>query len=82
MIQMMYNSILRKFSQEVRERGVFGIIADETADVSQVEQLSICIRSVDKELVVEEKLIGLHAMDSCDGNSIFMAIEDFYYSWE
>jgi bifunctional DNase/RNase len=35
-------------------------MADETADVSNKEQLVICIRWVDEDLIAHEDFIGMH----------------------
>lgn len=43
-------------TNEVRQAFCFSIIADETADISGVEQLSICVRYLKDKLVHEEFL--------------------------
>ena len=47
---MMASHIVRSFADEVRNGGEYGLIADETADISQIEQLSICLRIVKSDL--------------------------------
>ena len=54
-MMMMSHNLLRNFSAEVRDRQQFALIADETADVSRVDQLSTCIRTVADNFDVEEK---------------------------
>ena len=51
---MMASHIVRSFADEVRNGGEYGLIADETADISQIEQLIICLRIVKSDLSLEE----------------------------
>jgi hypothetical protein len=76
MLEMMAHVILRKFSREVLDRKIFAVMADETADISAVEQLCICVRSVTDSLEVEENVLGFYAIDTCTGEYIFKAIQD------
>lgn len=41
--------IFKKITDEVRKSKYFAILADETTDVSKVEQFSLCIRYADDE---------------------------------
>lgn len=50
--------VLQQISNEIREVGVFVIIPDETRDISKTEQLSLCLRYVNKELVANERFVG------------------------
>jgi hypothetical protein len=38
----------------------FSIIVDETSDVSNIEQLSFCLRYVDDELQIKERFLGFY----------------------
>lgn len=42
------NIILHKLVQKVNEAKCFSVIADETADISNVEQLSLCVKYIDQ----------------------------------
>ena len=60
-----FHQLLKLQAQENPEiiewlRRFFTIMADETADVSNKEQLVICIRWVDDCFVIQEDLIGMH----------------------
>ena len=59
-----------------KERKYFGIIADETADVSSQEQLTVCLRTVSDNFDVEETFFGMYSLDRCDSPTIFRSIED------
>ena len=49
--------------QEHTERYFLTIMADETADISNKEQLVACIGSVDENFVVREEFIGMYPME-------------------
>jgi len=47
-LQLTADNILRKLAHTVRNIKFYRLIADETADISRIKQLVICIRSVNK----------------------------------
>ena len=55
--------LVRKIANQIKEQICYGLIADEIADISQVEQLNICFRTVDDELNPNEKVIRFYALD-------------------
>jgi hypothetical protein len=75
-INSMGNEVVRKLVVIELKYKYFSIIADETADVSRVEQLCVCLRTTTENLEVEEMFLGLYALDKCDGASIFNATAD------
>ena len=50
-------------------------MADETADVSNNEQLVICIRWVDEDLEVHEDFVGMHHRENTKAEKIFMILK-------
>ena len=62
--------ILREILQEVKEAKCFTVMADETRDISNQEQLVVCIRWVNKTYKVCEDPIGTceHPKDRCCNN--------------
>ena len=46
-----------RISAEVRLSGFFSLMADETKDVSKQEQLSIVVRYVDREGIINERFL-------------------------
>ena len=48
-ISLLGNTLLRELLCSIRETSIFSIMADETRDISNQEQLSICIRWIDSE---------------------------------
>ena len=49
---------------------MFTLMADETADVANIEQLVISIRWVDEQLNAHEEFIGLHPIPDTTANTI------------
>ena len=49
----MANNVIRNLVTYIRG-GFFALIADEDTDISNTEQLTICIRWIDKHLEVSE----------------------------
>ena len=50
-------------------------MADETADVSNIEQLSFCVRSVDYSFEVHEDFIGLHECENTKSDHLVSIIK-------
>jgi hypothetical protein len=75
-LKVMALSTLRKIAAELRESQFFCIMSDECTDVSNREQLVICIRWVDSKLEVHEEFIGLYKLDNIQADTIVAAIRD------
>nr|XP_054755848.1 protein FAM200C-like [Lytechinus pictus] len=75
MIDMMTRSLMRELAKEMHGKA-YAIIADETTDVSRLEQLCICVRIASHELLVEENVLGMYAIDKCDAESVYKTIKD------
>lgn len=68
------SSTLRSvITNEVRQAFCFSIIADETADISGVEQLSICVRYL-KDKLVHEEFLGFFPLLEFDAKFITKTI--------
>ena len=55
---------------------MYAILVDETADVSNKEQLVFCIRWVDNDLCVNEDMIGMYPIKGTDANQFVFVIKD------
>lgn len=55
----MGNELLRQLLVKIRDATWFAILADETADIANLEQLSLSIRWVTKDYEIHEDFIGL-----------------------
>ena len=51
-------------------------MADETADVSNKEQLVICIRWVDESFVVHEDFIGMHPLERTTADQVAAVLKN------
>ena len=67
---------LQEKLKTIRERKFFSIIADEGTDVSNKEQLSFCLRTVDKDLSPFENLIGFYQLKNIKSDTIVLVIKD------
>ena len=55
---MMSQSVLRTIIREIQQVDYFAIMLDECIDVSNEEQLTVCFRYVDDDLVIHEALLA------------------------
>jgi len=76
MLKIMALRILRDISAEIKSVEFYAIMVDETSDVSNTEQLVLCIRWVDDELNPHEEFIGLHSVLIANADSIVKVIKD------
>lgn len=76
LLNNMATEVLRLKLSAIQERKFFSIIADEGTDVSNVEQLSFCLRSVDSELTVSEDFVGFYELSNIKSETIVAAIKD------
>jgi hypothetical protein len=51
-------TVLRKICEKIRGNKWYSIMADESTDVANKEQFTLCIRSVDENLKDREDFIG------------------------
>ena len=72
---LLSSHILRNVANRIRESGCFTIMADECSDVSNKEQLTICIRWVDQDLKDHESFIGLFQVDDITADFLTHAIK-------
>ena len=72
MAKFVQNQILNK----VRKSPFITIMVDETTDVSNKEQLTFIIRSVDEEFNVSEDYLGMYNLATTTASSIVSAITD------
>ena len=75
-LKLLALKLLRKIATDIRSSGCYSILADEATDVSNTQQLVICIRWVTEGLIVEEDFIGLMALNKASAQKIAAAIKD------
>ena len=76
MLKVMALRILRHISAQISSVEFYAIMVDETSDVSNTEQLVLCIRWVDDELYPHEQFIGLHSLEITNADTIVKVIKD------
>ena len=71
MITTIGRYILDKLSAEVKESKYFSILADEAADISNKENLSVVLRFVDASKSIREEFVGFyHCIEGTTGETI------------
>ena len=65
LLEAMALGVMRQISANIQNATLFTIMPDETEDVSNKEQLIICIPLVDDCFVIHEDFIGIHSLDKC-----------------
>lgn len=58
-VKVMALRVLREISQSIQTAPFFSILVDEMTDVSNVEQVVVCLRWVSETLKVQEDIVGL-----------------------
>lgn len=62
----------------MKQSGVYSILADETADISGKEQLSIGVSFIDKKKqIVREEFLGFIELTAMDAETISTVIDQF-----
>ena len=72
----MKNQLLLTLLEDIRKAGCFAIMADETRDISDVEQLVICIRWVDQKFSAHEDPLRFVSLPSTDAKLITDVVKD------
>ena len=76
LLGLMAQQLLREKSKEIRENDFFAIMADEYTDISNLEQLSICLKTVSDDLEIQEDFLGFYELNNIKSDSIVHAIKD------
>ena len=76
MLQAMGTKMLRETASSLQNKDLFSSLADETSDLSNHEQLVICIRWIDEKLEAREDLDGLHKLERPDASIITALVKD------
>ena len=74
-LEVMARGILCEISKNIQNAAFFIVMADQTADVSNKEQLVVCIRWVKENFVAHEDLIGMYPMQRTTADHIVAALK-------
>lgn len=77
MLEVLSHSVLRQLLEDIRPHEYFSLIVDETTDISQVEQVSLCIRHVDAHYNILDDFLGLYAIPKTDAATMVSIVKDF-----
>ena len=67
--------MLRKIAGNIQQAKFYSCMGDETADISNKEQLILCIRQVNHDLQVHEDFIGMHKIPNTTTDEIVKVIK-------
>ena len=70
MLKVMALQILRDVAANIGNSTFLSIMANETTDKTNREQVVICLRLVDDNLLPHEDFIGMHKVDNIDATTI------------
>jgi len=76
LLSLMANDVVRQIVSETKTSAFFGVITDETTDISTKEQVSICFRYIVDDLTPREAFIGLYEVASTSGESLCKVVLD------
>ena len=71
LLRLMAKRVLDEISSSIQKSTFFSLMADETTDAANKEQLVIVYRCVDDEFVAHEELVGLRDLKKADAQLIF-----------
>ena len=69
-------TILRDITGSVMADKFYALMADEVADVSNKEQVAICLKSIDDNIEAHENFIGMHVVDSIGSDVLVATLKD------
>lgn len=76
MLKLISNQVLRDLLEEIRGAKFYGLMIDETTDISRKEQVSFNVRSVLPDLTPEEYFLGFYEVSSTTAATLYTVIKD------
>lgn len=76
MLQIMALKVLREIASTISNEQWYTIMADETTDISNSEQLVTCLRHVNDDLEVHEDIMGLYNIGDTSADTVLKTIQD------
>ncbi|XP_013628198.1 PREDICTED: uncharacterized protein LOC106334457 [Brassica oleracea var. oleracea] len=71
-------AVLVKSIIEEVDHGIFGLLVDESADISHKEQMAVVLRFVDKNGTIKERFIGVVHVKETSSLTFKLAIDDLF----
>ena len=77
----MSNKVMRNLLESIRSC-IFSIMCDEYKDISNKEQLTFCMRWVNSDLEVYEKLLGFYEIVDTKSSTIVKVINEILLKYQ
>lgn len=75
-ITMLGHCVVRNIVKNVSKAVWYSILADETRDISNKEQLTVCLRWVDENFEICEDFIGLVQLSDTKASTVYISLKD------
>ncbi|XP_046411959.1 zinc finger MYM-type protein 1-like [Neodiprion fabricii] len=75
-LEIMAEDLIQKLLRKIKSVAYFALIADETADITKVEQVSISIRIVLDDLSIEQIFMGFYATSNTRVETLFKIMKN------
>ena len=75
-IKVMALQILREIAENLQSTPFYTLMVDETTDISNREQVVLCLRWVDDSFEVHKEFTGLYTVDDISANTLVGVIRD------
>lgn len=73
-------TVFLEIMEEIRKAEYFSILLDETSDVSRTEQVSVCLRVVSQNLILNEYFIGFFTVKDIKAKTLFDLVNEIIAS--
>ena len=73
LVEIMAHKVLRSLLSDIMSQQWFALLADETRDISNREQLVICLRYVTETNEVCEEVVGLQQLKNTTSSTVYTA---------
>ena len=81
-LTLMANEVSRRKLTEIKESKFFSIICYEYTDASNKEDLSLCVRWIDQNLIANEDFLGFYEIPNIKSDTIVEVIKDSMIRFE
>ena len=75
LIEIMGHKLLRSLLCDIKSRQWFAMLADETRDIYNREQLVHCLRYATEKYEIYEDVIGLYQLDNTRASTVHSALK-------
>jgi len=76
LLKIMAQAVTRDIASAVGSSGFYTLMADEVTDISNIEQVAICLRSIDDNFDAHEDFVGMYAVESIKADMLVQVLKD------